>query len=235
MVTDITGKNNEEVQNIQRKIEDIQKEIEDNQKKLKEMGISEGAISGSSALHDALGSDNSGLYWHLVGKTMPIVSTSESKGHNLILEAINSENPKDAVEARLIMQANASYSQGMEMLRKAGNTQRVDFMREYGNLAVKLLRVHNETIETLNRHRRGGEQKVTVVHVADKMAVVNNYGEGRGMQENQGGSPCSSKNAEQRQEPTTMNHVASQQWPMEGADFMEVKAPAQGQKKDVSV
>lgn len=62
-------------------------------------------------------------------------------------------------------------------------------MSAYGNIAIKYMRLHNETIEALGRYRRGGEQRVTVVHVAEKMAVVNNYG-GGGMPQNQGDKPC---------------------------------------------
>jgi hypothetical protein len=40
------------------------------------------------------------------------------------------------------------------------------------NRATKLMRLHNETLEALNRHRRKGEQKVVVQHVN-----VNNGGQ----------------------------------------------------------
>jgi hypothetical protein len=51
---------------------------------------------------------------------------------------------------------------------------------------------HNETIEALSRYRRGGEQQVVVQHIADKIAVVNNFDStgGGGSQENKGASPC---------------------------------------------
>lgn len=31
--------------------------------------------------------------------------------------------------------------------------------------ATKLLRLHNETVEAINKYRRGGEQRVVVQHV----------------------------------------------------------------------
>jgi len=96
----------------------------------------------------------------------------------------------------------------------------------YGNKAIKLLRLHNETIEALNRYRRGGEQKVTVTHavITDK-AIVNNFnGVGGVSTKNEGASPCSPRNAEQKPELTTINHVASQPWQTEDVGFMEAKA-----------
>ena len=46
--------------------------------------------------------------------------------------------------------------------------------------------------EALSRYRRGGEQRVVVQHIADKIAVVNNFGgtEGEGSHKNKGASPC---------------------------------------------
>lgn len=35
----------------------------------------------------------------------------------------------------------------------------------YMKSALKLLRLHNETLEAVSRYRRGGEQKVIVQHV----------------------------------------------------------------------
>ncbi len=156
---------------------DIQKKIEANQKELKERGIEGTALSGVAMLQDAVGADNHNLISHIAQKSASALS-GKTGNLDVALESIRSQEPKDVVEARMISQANALYSQGMGMLAKMENAQRVDFLREFGNLALKLLRLHNETVEGLCRYRRGGEQRVTVVHMADKMAVVNNYGGG---------------------------------------------------------
>jgi hypothetical protein len=102
----------------------------------------------------------------------------------------------------------------------------------YANKAVKFLGLHNETIEALNRYRRGGEQKVTVTHaVITEKAIVNNFnGVGGGSTKNEGGSPCP-KPAEPKQEPRVINHADNPQWPMDGADSMEEKVPARGRRK----
>ena len=71
------------------------------------------------------------------------------------------------------MQSQALFSQGMKNLANANSESFSDF---YVKDAVKLLRLHNETIEALNRHRRGGEQRVIVQHVnveGGGQAVVN--------------------------------------------------------------
>jgi len=101
------------------------------------------------------------------------------------------------------------------------------------NLALKFMRVHNETIEVLNRYRRGGEQKVTVIHIAEKMAVVNNYGYtgGGGNHKNQGESPCQQENAALKPEQTSIGHAGNPQWQTGGADSMEAKVSVRGQKK----
>jgi hypothetical protein len=80
----------------------------------------------------------------------------------------------------------------MARLSKLASSENVRNSEAQANIAIKLLRCHNETIEALSRYRRGGEQRVVVQHIADKIAVVNNFGDtgGGGSQENKGASPC---------------------------------------------
>ncbi len=165
--------------------------IEENNSKLSKAGIDEGMAHCYQTLQSAVGQERSSLAQHIALKTACAVDPQNHvKSVQLALETLDEQRPKDAVEARLISQAAALYRNGMDCLSRADRTDRVDFMSAYGNIAVKYMRLHNETIEALGRYRRGGEQKVTVVHVADKMAVVNNYG-GGGMPENRGDKPCS--------------------------------------------
>lgn len=134
---------------------------------------------------------------------------------NVACQSFHDQKPKNALEASLVSQAIALYTRGMSYLGMSEKAERYEQMQLYGNLAIKMLRLHNETIEALDRHRRGGEQKVTVVHVADKMAVVNNYGsQGGGVSsENKGNSPCS-ENAAPNRAPTETSHVVSQPLPV---------------------
>jgi hypothetical protein len=121
----------------------------------------------------------------------PLVGYDESM--NLMIQSLNDIKPKDSIEARLVAQATVAFQLGMDRMRRAAASDRLENSEAQVNMAIKLMRVHNETIEALNRYRRGGEQKVTVTHIAEKMAVVNNYGcQGGGeVSENRGDSPCS--------------------------------------------
>jgi hypothetical protein len=65
----------------------------------------------------------------------------------------------------------------MQYLSKADNCNMLTQSDFYMKNALKLLRLHNETLESLNRHRRGGEQRVIVQHVQVSeggQAIVNN-------------------------------------------------------------
>lgn len=94
---------------------------------------------------------------------MPIGSSAERM--NITLQTLADGEPKDTTEARLLLQAQALYSHGMRYLRKGGDSDMLYHAEYFMKNATKLLRLHNETIEALNRYRRGGEQKVIVQHV----------------------------------------------------------------------
>lgn len=52
----------------------------------------------------------------------------------------------------------------MMSLSNAGYSKQIPQGEFHMKNAVKLLRLHNETIEALSKYRRGGDQKVTVTH-----------------------------------------------------------------------
>jgi hypothetical protein len=83
---------------------------------------------------------------------------------NATLQALADAEPKDAIEARLCLQAHTLYAQGMKYISRADNQDMMCHAEHYMKFALKLLRLHNETIEALNKHRRQGEQRVTVQH-----------------------------------------------------------------------
>lgn len=63
-------------------------------------------------------------------------------------------------------------------------TERVDFANVYLNGAPKLLTRHHDTLESLLKYRRKGEQRVHVEHVhiyGGGQAIVGNVSTGRGM------------------------------------------------------
>jgi hypothetical protein len=115
-----------------------------------------------------------------------------STAMNIMFQSLNDFKPKDAVEARLASQAAVLYQHGMDRLRQAGRADRSAHAEAEINMSIKLLRCHNETIEAINRYRRGGEQKVTVTHavLANQAVVNNNYSGGGGVAENKGDTPC---------------------------------------------
>jgi hypothetical protein len=158
------------------------------------------------------------------------------KCFNIILQSLYDFQPKDAIEARLVSQAIALYQHGMSRLGKAGSSDQIPHSEAQVNMAIKLLRVHNETIEALNRYRRGGEQKVTVTHaVVAAQAIVNNHFPGVGVPpKNQGDTPCPQENAEQKQGGAKIDHVPNQPWAMDDVDSMvdEVLAPRRTLGKD---
>jgi len=111
-----------------------------------------------------------------------IADKAESK-FNVCCQSLSDAEVKDITEARLVLQANSLYSQGMKCLERGEASDKfkgMDFFMKYG---IKLLRLHNETIETLSKYRRGGEQRVIVQHVnvnQGGQAVVCGVSEGGG-------------------------------------------------------
>jgi hypothetical protein len=107
--------------------------------------------------------------------------TSEERKNELIESAIallQGIKPQDEIEGMLATQMVATHSAAMDCLRRAmldGQT----FEGRDKNLkhAAKLLTIYARQIETLDKHRGKGQQKVTVEHVhvaAGGHAVVGN-------------------------------------------------------------
>ncbi len=123
--------------------------------------------NGINPLNFVVGVKDFDLARHILTRGVIAVKTSTSSSEdklNVILQSLNDMKPKDSVEASLITKATALYSQGMSYLSKLEDAKCLEHMQCYGNLATKLLRLHNETIEALSRYRRGGEQRVIVQH-----------------------------------------------------------------------
>lgn len=111
--------------------------------------------------------------------------------NNVVIQELADFQPKSAEEARLATQAAVLYARGMRYLNLAENS--IQQMSDAGvfdmvglvqghntqtTFALKLLRLHNETIETLSRLRRGNDQKITVQHVQVNdggQAMVGNF------------------------------------------------------------
>lgn len=84
---------------------------------------------------------------------------------NIANQVLADSEPGDSVEAKLCLQAHVLYARGMEFLQRSDDETRIPQSEFYVRNAVKLLRLHNETIEALSRYRRKGEQRVIVQHI----------------------------------------------------------------------
>jgi hypothetical protein len=85
--------------------------------------------------------------------------------YNLSMQVLAEAQPQDAIEARLVTQVNALYSQGMNYLGGLNDPKDLQVAQFHLNCASKLLRLHNETIEALSKYRRKGESKMIVQHM----------------------------------------------------------------------
>lgn len=83
---------------------------------------------------------------------------------NAIYKTLVSMQPSDEFEAMLISRTLALHNQYMHYMQLAAHTTNQDSRDRHINNATKLMRVYNESLEALNKHRRKGEQKVTVQH-----------------------------------------------------------------------
>ena len=88
-----------------------------------------------------------------------------SKSTNIVNQVLADYEPKDSLEAKLILQEHTLYEQGMRYLHLADIQDQIPQAEYHMKNAIKLLRLHNETVEALNRHRRGGTQRVVVQYV----------------------------------------------------------------------
>lgn len=97
-------------------------------------------------------------------KAMPGIANTEDD-INSVLQALNELKPQDHVEAKLCLQSHVLYAQGMKYLALANKEDRIKANEFCMKTAMKLLRLHNETVEVLEKYKRKGEQKVVVQYV----------------------------------------------------------------------
>jgi hypothetical protein len=126
-------------------------------------------------LCDLTGTKDKELAWNIIksGEINIARQSDDAAQRNVILQSLFNQKPKDAHEARLICQAAALYSQGMNYLNRAGDVLSPDdgtFAKDHWtqifmNHAMKILDLHNKTLEALSRYRQRGEQKIVVQYV----------------------------------------------------------------------
>lgn len=131
-----------------------------------------------NVLKDLTGTQDNDIAREIFDQAALAMPKDKSHGYKIstIMQSLADSMPKDATEAKLCLQSTVLYSQGMTNLCRSENCKRIDHSEFYMKNAIKLLKLHNETIEALNKYRRGGEQKVIVQHVnvtEGGQAVVN--------------------------------------------------------------
>jgi hypothetical protein len=115
-------------------------------------------------MQDLTGIVDTGLAFKLLTLAHSAMPGAPEEGLSLILQALNNCKPKNSIEAGLIAQATILEFQGMSYLARAEIQDMIPQKEFFLNAATKLLRLHHETLEALNRQRRGNEQKIVVQH-----------------------------------------------------------------------
>jgi hypothetical protein len=84
---------------------------------------------------------------------------------NAALALVCSVRPCSEFEAQMAIQIVAVGFAGMRFLRQSQRQMTEDYIDVYGTYAIKLLKLQNDLIHTLDRHRRGNTQTVEIRHV----------------------------------------------------------------------
>ena len=84
---------------------------------------------------------------------------------NAGLALVDSVGPRSELEALLAVQIVATGFSGLRFLRQSQRHMMEDYIDVYGTYAIKLLKLQNELIHTLDRHRRGNTQTVEIRHL----------------------------------------------------------------------
>ena len=123
----------------------------------------------NASLHAATGSTDMHFASSILALALNAAPLSPGNSNadeaNAILAVLLSLKPQDELEGMLLTRMIILHKQYMKFMHKTWKTDRLDFETSYINKATKLMRLYNETLETLNRYRRKGEQKVTVQHI----------------------------------------------------------------------
>jgi hypothetical protein len=118
----------------------------------------------SKAITDITGIVDIGLAKRLCVRAADAMPDKTNEALSLILQSFHNSKPKNATEAGLCAQVAILEAQGMAYLQRAENADMLHHRESLINIAIKLLRLQHETIEALNRLRRGNEQKIIVQH-----------------------------------------------------------------------
>ena len=123
------------------------------------------ANAAKTAITGSASSDYNSLF---MNQTLNAMVTPESITYigriNAMEEILLSMNPADEFEAMLCRKIFLLDNHAVDILTKAKNSKHPETAVKYYTTANKLMARHEQALEALNRHRRKGEQKVTVTH-----------------------------------------------------------------------
>ena len=127
-------------------------------------------IETLASLYSAISGSGTEEYSRLfLSETLEVLLSGSSHDHEQIANAFHGAmlgmDPKDIIESQLCSRLLVLHSKAMYFIKEAACAEYEKVIDSNINRATKLMRLHNETLEALNRHRRKGEQKVTVQHV----------------------------------------------------------------------
>lgn len=120
-------------------------------------------------LEDTLGTASSDFTLNALNQ---LSNSCHTSGPVLNQQALNAQialvaavAPENELEAALALQMAATHDLSMHLIAKAKHSDRLEHMREYGNLATKAARTFTTQMKALSDLRRGGEQVVRHIHV----------------------------------------------------------------------
>ena len=129
----------------------------------------EGLAECDSLLINVAGTADSDLTCYLVGQAADAIQRTKKPQADILNKAVAALagiGPRDELEGMLATQMLAVHHLAMESMKRARQqNQSVEVATHHINRATKLLRTFTAQVETLNRYRGKGQQKVTVEHV----------------------------------------------------------------------
>ena len=121
------------------------------------------AVGGSESDHwnTMLFNQAMQAYWF-----KPTGTSERDSRRRATIDVLSGIAPRDELEGMVAVQLIAAHNAAMECYRRALiEDQTFEGQREYLNQANKLSRTCATLLDTLNKHRGKGQQKVTVEHV----------------------------------------------------------------------
>ncbi len=114
------------------------------------------------------GTKDADLMCYLVGQVADAIQRTKKPQADILNKAVAALagiGPRDELEGMLAVQMIAVHHLAMECMKRARRSQPIEGMNYHINCAAKLQRTFVAQVETLNRYRGKGQQKVTVEHV----------------------------------------------------------------------